>query len=198
MIKQLDAEPLLTREQLRDLVRQVLGPEDEEPHVFRLPELWTPSEASPVVWAVVYRDDTYGGFLGSRITVDSFAVDRGRARFAERGGSEMSGYAMKVFEMRNPSPDKIAVLIQGILGWSSGHSLPAKVVLYGISRSGIEILWESKTLPGLEASVSKDRTQFSVQYHDETAHQAKNPLDSVIDTYALGTSAVIKISTERR
>jgi hypothetical protein len=202
VVKQFNAEPRLTREQLRDLLNQVLEPWEgsgREPHVFRSPPNWAANETGSVVWAVVYRDDATLGVGGSRITIDSFVVDRGTATLAKRGGSEMSGHALNVYEMRSPSADQITVLLHGRVEWASGHELPARAILYGVSQSGVANLWDSKVLPGLEVSLTTDQTGFKVQHHDEAAHQLDwaSPHTTVVDTYELGADGVLRVSTER-
>jgi hypothetical protein len=202
VVKQLNAEPRLTREQLRDLLNQVLEPWEgfgREPHVFRSPPNWAANETGSVVWAVVYRDDATLGMGGARVTVNSFVVDRGRAKLAGRGGSEMSGNAISILEMRISSPDRILVMLQGNVEWASGHELPARAILYGVSQSGVANLWDSKVLPGLKVSLTKSEAGFKVQYHDEAAHQLDwaSPHTTVVDTYALDADGVRRVSTER-
>jgi hypothetical protein len=168
VIEQLEAEPRLERSQLRDQLKRVFGLAPVEasgkddrlgpyvPYVFRSPPSWASNEAGQIVWAVVYFGAVHDGMGGSRMVVDSYAVEGGRARLAGRGGLEMSDYGGRIEEIRNPSPNSLSLLIHGTLAWSSGHELPAKAILYGVSPAGVRTIWQTPTLPGLNASASPD------------------------------------------
>ncbi len=202
-VDQLNAEPRLGRDQLRDQMKQVLGPSsgasEEPPHVYRNPSSWLANESGPVLWAIVCREFAYLGYGGSRVVLDAYVVDGGVGRLTGQGGTEMSGHGLSVYELKNPAAHSISLLIQGILEWSSGHELPARAVLYRADPNGIQTMWNSGMLPGLHASVTQDQTGFLVQYHDEARHQADyaDPHTTVIDTYAVDTAGLHRVSSER-
>jgi hypothetical protein len=203
VVSQLDAEPKLDRAQLRDQLNRVLGPSaggpSEAPYIFRSPVAWEPNQGEPVVWAVAYQEWTHAGMGGARTVVDCYVVERGRARLAGRGGAEMSGYGLSIHEILIPSSNSLFILIQGRLEWASGHELPAKATLYAVNHAGIQTIWESKMLPGLDVSTRPDHAEFSVRYHDEARHQAnfQDPHTTVVETYVVGPEGVTRISTER-
>jgi hypothetical protein len=202
VIAQLDAEPRLDRWELRDQLIRARGAVPAErsevhdrqpPYVFRQPLLWGPNEVGPVVWAVVYGGDVHEGMGGSRIVVESYVVENGRARLAGRGGSEISDYALNADQIRNPSPNSVSVLIHGILAWSSGHELPAKAVLYDLGLAGVRTTWQTPVLPGLTAHANA--TGFTITYHDEERHGF--PDDRVTETYSTGPKGPVLIGTQR-
>lgn len=204
IVTQLDAEPRLDRKQLRDQLKQVLGPSpeydpNESPYVFRFPLAWEPNQGEPVLLAIAYREWAYGGIGGARTVVECYVVERGRARLAGRGGAEMSGYGLSIHEILNPPSNSLFILIQGRLEWASGHELPAKATLYAVNHAGVQTIWESKMLPGLDVSTRPGHAEFRVQYHDEERHLAKfdDPHTTLVETYAVGPEGVTRISTER-
>jgi hypothetical protein len=203
VVAQLNGEPTLDRIQLRNQLKQMLGPSGEGPegfpYVLRSLQSSGANDAEPIVWLVAYEEWIHGGMGGSRTVVDCYDVERGRARLAGRGGAEMSGYGLSVHEILNPSRNSLFILVQGRLEWASGHELPAKATLYAANPTGIHTIWESKMLPGLDVSTRPGHTEFNVSYHDEARHQAKfdDPHTTVIETYVVGPDGVALIATER-
>ncbi|SRR5712691_373168 len=204
VVEQLEAEPRLDRWQLRDQFIRARGSvpaershyhDSQPPYVFRLPPSWGPDEAGPIVWAVVYGGAAYYGMGGSRIVVESYVVENGKARLAGRGGSEMSGFDLNADELQNRSPNSVSVLIHGILEWSNGHQFPGKAILYDVGPAGVQTAWQTPTLPGLTAH--PDASGFTVTYHDEERHQAGLRDASVTDTYSAGPQGVVRIATRQ-
>jgi hypothetical protein len=205
ILDQLEAEPGIDRWQLRDQLFRVRGAKPPErshykdgqpPYVFRLPASPGAGEAGPVVWAIVYGDALYYGMGGRRIIVESYVVDRGKARLAGRGGSEMTGYDLNADEMRSPSPNSVSILIHGILEWSGGHQFPGKAILYDVGPAGVQTAWESPMLPGLTAH--PEGAGFTVIYHDEERHVQAGVRDaSVTDTYSAGPQGVVRTATRQ-
>jgi hypothetical protein len=204
LIQQLEAEPRLDRWQLREQLIRARGsvpPErshyrdGQPPYVLRLPLSGGPNETGPIVWAVVYGGAAYYGMGGSRIVVESYVAENGKARLAGRGGAEMSGFDLNADELRTPSPNSFSLLIHGILEWSNGHQFPGKAVLYDVGLAGVKTEWQTPTLPGLTAH--PDATGFTVTYHDEERHQAGFRDASVTDSYSAGPQGVVRIATQR-
>jgi hypothetical protein len=205
VVAQLEAEPRLDRWQMREQLIRARGavpPErshyhdGQPPYVFRLPPSSGPSDAGPIVWSVVYRDTLYHGMGGSRILVESYVVENGKARLAGRGGSEMSGYDLNADEIPNPSSNSVSVLIHGILEWSNGHQFPGKAILYDVGPAGVQTAWQTPMLLGLTAH--PDPTGFTVIYHDEERHQAAGLRDaSVTETYSAGPQGLVLIGTQQ-
>jgi hypothetical protein len=180
VIAQLEAEPKLSTMQLRAQLIDILDRVDDGVHktlVFRTTRL---EEKDPLVWAVVYNEDAHYGLGGSRIVIDSYSVEKGKARLAGRGGSEMDGYALEAESVYSPSLSSITILIHGRLGWASGHELPAGAVLYGVNQTGVRALW-TLNAPGL-VFVGRVAAGFVIQYHDEERHAANLP-DTALDVY---------------
>ena len=85
VIAQLEAEPEIEWWQLRDQVVRILGikydprtPDHfhEAPYAFRVLKV---RKDDPIVWAIVDRGDAFKGFGGSRIVVEAYVVDNGKA-----------------------------------------------------------------------------------------------------------------------
>lgn len=191
---QLEAAPEIEQWQLRDRLIRVLGTKfddgdldrfHEPPYVFRVLRL---KKELPAVWAVCYGDSVWNGMGGLRTVVDSYTVENGRARLAGRGGSEMNGYALTAEQIWNPAENSTSVLTHGIYTWSSGHELPARVVLYGIGAAGVKTLWQFSA-PGILVLDSYDMMGFAIRYHDEDRH-SKNLPATAFDVYFTGESEV--------
>jgi hypothetical protein len=205
ILDQLEAEPGIDRWQLREQLFRARGAkppqrshyyDGQPPYVFRLPASPGAGETGPVVWAIVYGDALYYGMGGRRIIVESYVVERGKARLAGRGGSEMTGYDLNADEMRSPSPNSVSVLIHGILEWSGGHQFPGKAILYEVGPAGVQTAWESPMLPGLTAH--PEGAGFTITYHDEERHVQTGARDaSVTDTYSAGPQGVVRTATRQ-
>ena len=192
VIAQFEAEPEITRWQLRDRLIRILGVKFDEstpdhlhepPYVFQVLPL---KKADPAVWAICYRGDVYNGFGGARTVVESYVVEEGKARLAGRGGSQMNGYGLSAEQIWNPSAHSTSILTSGVLLWSSGHALPAAVALYGVSPAGVKALWKFSA-PGL--SLMSNGEMFAIEYHDENRH-AKNLSSTAVDVYYVGNSEI--------
>lgn len=198
LIAQIEAEPKLEPEQLHDQLMLVLGakPRDSEPAVLiqRWPESWGPRETGPVVWGVVYADFHHHGMDGGRTVVESYVVEGGRARLAERGGSEADGIDLHAYPISTAGRG-LEVLVSGTLQWSSGHELPGKAALYSIDQTGVHLTWQIAK-PGLRAFGHPDGEGFTVMYHDEDRHTAGNNLDSVIEVYLAGSGELRRIVSQ--
>jgi hypothetical protein len=187
VMAQLEAEPELDQWQLRDQLMRVLGIKradmrddfHETPLVF--PSVRYPVK-DPAVWAVVYEGDIYNGAGGARVVVESYVVEKGKARLAGRGGAEMNGYALRLGggQIYNPNAGSVSVLTHATAQWSSGHVLPAAAALYAVGPTGVKTLWKL-TAPGIEF-VGQVDSGFVIQYHDEDRHSANMP-SSAIDLY---------------
>jgi hypothetical protein len=197
-IAQLEAEPRLAADQLRTQLNRlfVAGSEHGHPYVFRKPSVPFALPPGPATWGVAYDEPLYDGWGGNRIVVDSYVVDpQGKARLAGRGGFEMSGFALEAFEVSNPSQDSLSVLIFGIRLWSSGHSLPGKAIVYSMSPRGVQALWQTPILPGLEAApVPLGPDAFLIQYHDENRHTLNLPEQRTIDTYRFTETGLKRVA----
>lgn len=190
VVAQLNAAPEMKWWQMRGQLIRVLGTkyaEDapdhfhEPPYAFRGLRL---SKEDPIVWALAYKGDAFPGMGGSRVVVESYAVENGKARLAGRGGSEMDGYDLKAEQIWNPSANSTSILIHGILLWASGHVLPAAASIYAVSPAGVNKLW-TLAAPGLNFVGTEDNL-FVIAYHDEHRHGDDLP-STAIDVYSVNT-----------
>jgi hypothetical protein len=198
VITQLEAEPRLDAELLRKQLTRILVVRsgDHSAAVFRKPLVPYTLPPGPAIWGVAYEVPLYDGWGGNRIIVDSFVVDQQRkARLTGRGGFEMSGFELGAFEVPNLSHDALSVMIYGMWPWSSGHSLPGKAILYSVNPGGVQALWQTPILPGLEAArVPLGPDSFMIQYHDESRHTLKLPDDRTIDTYRVTETGLKRVA----
>lgn len=161
------------------------GPDPEAPFIQRWPPSWGPRETGPIIWGVSYSDSHHVGFKGDRIVVESYVVKQGKARLAGRRGSELDGVLMHTERMWNPKP-ALAVLIHGVVAWSSGHALPGKAAVYSIDDTGVHLTWKIDAA-SLQVLPSPDGEAFTLMYHDERRHQSTGDfsLTSVVEVYLI-------------
>ena len=217
---QLEAEPKLDPRHLRDQLLRILGKEGDKPSecsgtvkqwrairrilfVQRWPQSWGPKETGPVLWGVVYSDAHHVGLMGNRVIVESYVVNQGKANLAGRGGSELDGVAMHAERMNNPdlsvSHPALAVLVHGVVEWTSGHALPGRGALYAIDAAGVRKIWQDGEA-GLQVFGHPDGDGFTVMYHDENRHQSSGgdvTLTSVIDVYVVGPKGPTRVVSHR-
>lgn len=194
VIAQLEAEPEIEWWQLRGQLLLVLGTKYEEqtpdhfhepPYVFRV---MRSGKEDPVVWALAYKEDAFHGFGGSRVIVESYVVENGKARLAGRGGTEMDGHDLKAEQIWNPLANSTSILTHGILQWSSGHALPAAAVLYSVSPEGVKTIWKFAA-PALQL-LGNDGMLFAIEYHDEHRHTENLP-SLAVDVYSVDRNSEI-------
>jgi hypothetical protein len=130
----------------------------------------------------VYDGDIYPGTGGARIVVESYALDQGKVRLAGRAGSELNGIVMRENRGGAQQVGANEVLVQGQVGWASGHVLPFGAALYRVSETGVAIVWNPPVTPGLRASVFG--SHLMVEYHDEKLDNGHDP-DTRLDVYSL-------------
>ena len=182
VVAQLEAEPSLAESQLRDQLLRILGDWHSDSGK---PWVQKSGGSDGSVWGLAYASFLYQGSGGSRTVVEAYVVEHGKARLAGRGGGELDGVMFAAEPIVNPTPNSMATLIHGIFEWSSGHALPAKAVLYGINATGVKVLWQTPTLPGLQAFGHPNREGFTIMYHDEQRHRDELADDSVIEVYVM-------------
>ena len=134
------------------------------------------------MWAVAYSGDAFLGVDGSRVVVESYVVENGKARLAGTGGSEMDGYELKADQIWNPSANLTSILVHGLLMWASGHELPAAAMLYDVGPTGVKRVWKFAA-PGLRL-LGKEGGLFVIEYHDESRHSENLPA-TTIDVYSV-------------
>jgi len=158
-----------------------LGPDNfhQPPYVFRIEPPYLSNR--PVVFALVYDGDVYDGSGGARVVVESYALEKGKARLAGRGGSELNGIYMRENRGGAQQVGADELLVQGLVAWSSGHELPYGAALYRVTENGVETVW-AKVTPGLHASVFG--SHLMVEYHDEKLDNGHDP-DTRLDVYYL-------------
>jgi hypothetical protein len=187
VIAQLEAEPRLEWWQLRWQVAQLMPrPYESDPCVF---QVWQPSADDPTVWGVAYMAYAAPGMGGSRIVVESYVVEAGKARLAGRAGSEMNGQVLKAEPIWNPLSNSLSIFGYGTFLMGSGHVLPSAAVLYTVSPVGVRAVWKFNS-PGIEFGGSVG-DGFSIYYHDEKRDQKNLPHDGY-DVYSIGEDGVPK------
>jgi hypothetical protein len=194
VIAQLEAKPEIEWWQLRAQLILVLGTKYDEqtpdhfhepPYVFQAMQS---GKEGPIVWALAYKEDAFYGFGGSRVIVESYVVENGKARLAGRGGAEMDGHDLKAERIWNPLANSTSILTHGILQWSSGHALPAAAVLYSVSPEGVKTIWKLAA-PGLRL-LGNDGMLFAIEYHDEHRHTENLP-SLTVDVYSVDRNSAI-------
>lgn len=213
IIAQLEAETRLEPRHLRDELLLMLGrknqsitgtqrdsrtgPDPEDPFIQRWPQSWGPRETGPIIWGVTYSDPHHQGFMGDRVVVESYVVNQGKARLAGRGGSELDGVSMQADRMSNLHP-ALAVLIHGVVEWSSGHALPCKAALYSIDETGVHLTWKIDAA-SLQILPDPSGDAFTLMYHDEKLHQSSSDLSltSIVEVYVIVPGGLKQIVRQR-
>jgi hypothetical protein len=213
IIAQLEAEPRLEPRHLRDELLTMFGtrnqsitgtqrdsrtgPDREDPFIQRWPQSWGPLESGSIIWGVTYSDPHHLGLMGDRIMVESYVVNQGKAHLAGRGGSELDGVSMQADRMFNLKP-ALAVLIHGVVEWSSGHALPCKAALYSIDDTGVHLTWKINTA-SLKILPDPNGEAFTLMYHDEKRHQSTGEfsLTSVVEVYVIVPGGLKQIISQR-
>ncbi len=182
-IGRIEAAPDIKWWELRDGLIRVLGVRYDErlgpdnfhqpPYVFRIEPPYLSNK--PVMFSVVYDGEVYIGSGGARIVVESYVLDKGKARLAGRGGSELNGVEGGAQQVDNDE-----LLVQGQFTWASGHVLPYEAALYRVSEAGVRLVWKNPD----EAQYDMRATVFGgnlfVEYRDpphETAYSLAYGLD---------------------
>jgi hypothetical protein len=95
--------------------------------------------------------------------------------------------------MWNASP-ALAVLIDGVVEWSSGHALPCRAVLYSIGETGVRPTWKLDTA-SLQVLADPHGEAFTVIYHDEKRHRSTGDfrLTSVVEVYIVNPGGLERI-----
>jgi hypothetical protein len=134
------------------------------------------------MFAVVYDGQVYAGLGGARIVIESYALDKGEARLAGRGGSELNGIEMRESRGGAQQVGTDELLVQGQYTWASGHVLPFRAALFRVSETGVQTAWVPPITPGLRATVFGGH--LLVEYHDEKLDNGHDP-DTRLDVYSL-------------
>ena len=183
VIAQLEAEPRLSESQLHDRLTQILGftDADRSRRAFAFRNYYNYYiESDPAVWAIAYNGDAWYGLGGSRIAIESYLLEHGKARRTGRAAPELDGHDLEAERVFSPGSLSISFLVHGIYQWSSGHSLPSDAILYSVASSGIKNLLSVHG--GSLVFVGPLNTGFVIQYHDESRHQANLP-STAVDIY---------------
>jgi hypothetical protein len=92
----------------------------------------------------------------------------------------------------------LAVLIHGVVEWSSGHALPCKAALYSIDDTGVHLTWKIDTA-SLEILPDPSGEAFTLMYHDEERHQSTGDfsLTSVVEVYVIVPGGLKQIVRQR-
>jgi hypothetical protein len=137
------------------------------------------------------------GFMGDRIVVLSYVVNHRKARLAGRGGSELNGVSMHADRMWNPGRGP-AVLINGVVEWSSGHALPCKAALYSIDETGVHLIWKIESA-SLQVLPDPGGEAFTLIYHDERRHQSSGDvgLTTVVEIYMVRPGGLKQVVRQR-